>query len=173
MRSETKFGTKPVKSVGVVPKKRGRPAKVRPSTIQTMKESGDPDIEHVRDLYVVDRTEILEGADTENFRYRWCEESKMGLRKSQGYTEVDDPNVRTHHDGTYWQAEGRDRKQQNKGGLKLMKIPLTLAKKRDAIKAEKVARNSNSAENALTSDMRRYGGEVMGDAATSEVMGGE
>jgi len=172
MRSVSKnHGTKPMANAGLA-KKRGRPPKNRPSVIATMQTSDDPDIRFVRDLTVTDRTEVLSGADA-NFRYRWVEESRMGERKAQGYTEADDPGIVTHHDGNYWKPEGNDRKHQNKGGLKLMKIPVTLAAKRDAIKAEKADRALTAAENSLTGDMRRYGGEVLNDSDTAGVMGGE
>lgn len=171
MRSVTKQGMRPVAEIGA--KKRGRPRKVKASTVQVMQESNDPDIQFVRDLTVTDRTEILAGADTTNFRYRWVEESRIGERKLQGYSEVDDPGVKTYHEGNYWKPEGVDRKRANKGGLKLMKIPMSLAKKRDAIKAEKVNRQSEASEQSFVSDMRRHGGEVMSDAATSDILGGE
>jgi len=172
MRSVTKkVGVKPMSNAGLA-KKRGRPPKAKVSTVNQMKANEDPDIRFIRDLTVTDRTEILEGADP-NFRYRWVEESKIGLRTSQGYTPADDEGIRTHHDSNYWQPEGSDTRFKNKGGLKLMKMPVSLAKKRDAIKAEKVERNSADMESSLTSSITRNGGELMSDAAVSRAIEGE
>lgn len=151
------------------PRRRGRPPKVRPSTLETMKTNEDPDLRFVRDLAVSDRTEILEGKDA-SFRYRWCEETKVRTRESQGYTKVDDKDVKTHFDGNYMPAEGFDARKANKGGLVLMKIPETLGKKRDALKAEKVSQQSQAMEAQHTSAMRDAGGEVL-DANDSFVAG--
>jgi hypothetical protein len=148
-------------AANVAPKRRGRPPKVRPSTLEAMKTNEDPDMRFILDLSGSDRTEILEGAP-DGFRLRWCEESKVRTRESQGYTKVDDPKVKTHFDGNYMPAEGYDVRKANKGGLILMKIPETLAKKRDAIKAEKVDRQSQSMESQHLSSMRDAGGEVLG-----------
>lgn len=148
-------------TVGVIaPKKRGRPPKVRPTTLETMKTNDDPDMRFIRDLAVSDRTEILEGKE-DGFRYRWCEESKVRTRESQGYSKADD-GVKTHFDGNYMPAEGYDARKANKGGLVLMKIPETLGKKRDAIKAEKVEAQSRSMEAQHVNSMRDAGGEVLG-----------
>lgn len=159
MLKVTSKGSKQV--INLAPKKRGRPPKNQPSVLATMQNNDDPDIRFVRDLTVSDRTEILEGKDP-NFRYRWCEESKLRTREYQGYTKVTDPNVRTHFDGNYMPAEGFDRRMSNKGGMVLCKIPESLAKKRDAIKSEKVNQQSQAMEAQHISEMQQAGGAVLG-----------
>ena len=159
MLKVTNKGSKNV--VNLSPKRRGRPPKVRPSVIEEMKANNDPDIRFLRDLSVNDRTEIIDGKDP-NFRYRWVEESKLRTREAQGYTKVSDPNIRTHFDGNYMPAEGYDSRMQNKGGMILCKIPESLAKKRDAMKSEKIAQQSQAAEARHVSEMVQGGGAVLG-----------
>lgn len=158
LKVTSKIGGKAINNL--TPKKRGRPPKVVQSTLAAMQENNDPDIRHVRDLAVNDRTEVL-GGDP-NFRYRWVEESKLRSREYQGYTKETDPNVRTHFDGNYMPAEGYDRRLANKGGMVLCKIPETLAKKRDAIKSEKVAQQSRAMEAQHISEMQQAGGAILG-----------
>ena len=160
LKVSSKGGSSGKMMANLTPKKRGRPAKVRPSTLETMKATEDPDIRFVRDLTVGDRTEILDGKDP-NFRYRWVEESQLRTREYQGYTKVTDPNVRTHFDGNYMPAEGFDRRMQNKGGMVLCKIPESLARKRDAIKTEKATQQSQAMEAQHVSAMQQAGGAVL------------
>lgn len=142
-------------------KRRGRPPKVQKTILAAMQENEDPDIRFVRDLSVNDRTEIIDGKDP-NFDYRWVEESQMRLRESQGYTKVNDSDVRTHFDGNYMPAEGYDRRMANKGGMVLCKIRKELKQKRDAIKSEKIAMASQAAEQRHVADMQGAGGAVLG-----------
>ena len=116
----------------VASKRRGRPPKVRPSTLDTMNAQNDPDIRFIQDLTVTDPTAIVQGADPEK-HYRWCEESKMRTRQFQGYTKVTDQNVKTNYDGNFMPAEGFDMRRANKGGMILCEIPKSLYQKRQAI----------------------------------------
>ncbi|HEY5997964.1 MAG TPA: hypothetical protein VI078_01505 [bacterium] len=155
--------------VNLTPKKRGRPPKVRPSVLDTMKANEDPDIRFMRDLTVNDRTEVINGDP--NFVYRWCEESKLRTREMQGYEKNPDPDVKTHFDGNYMPPEGYDRRLTNKGGMVLCRIKKSLHEKRVAYKAEEVAKQSAAMEAQHVSEMRQTGYEVLG-ASDPVVVGG-
>jgi len=137
-------------------KRRGRPPKARPSTLETMSAQNDPDIRFIRDLTVTDRTGVVEGADPSK-EYRWCEESKLRTRQFQGYTRVTDSKVKTHFDGNFMPAEGYDMRQANKGGMVLCEIPKSLHQKRQAIKAEKTRQQSDAMEAQHISEMQQSG----------------
>lgn len=167
MRSETRGNGKVITRQKPVsaPKKRGRPKKVQPPVIEQMKADSEfaPQIKFLRDLAVNDVTEVLEGADP-GFVYRWCEESKIPLRESQGYATVGESEVKTHFPSNFMPPAGFETRQTNRGGMKLMKIPRKLKEYRDKMKDEKVDEQMQAFDSQMARNISDSGYEALPDS---------
>lgn len=153
MRKVVRIGQKSVA------KKRGRPRKA--TTMEVMEKSGDPDITFVRDLVHHDRTEIM-GKD-EDFEYRWSRADRIAERERQGYIKADDANLKSYHDGNFWNPEGKDTRL-SRGGMVLMKIPKTRHEMRQRIKEEENERTSAAEDSRLRASLTSEGSQVLPDS---------
>lgn len=153
MRKVTKIGA------SNAPKRRGRPRKVV-TTIDELKQKGDPEITHVMDLMHHDRTEVA-GKDP-NKVYRWVREDRIAERERQGYAKTDDSKLKSYHDGNYWNPEGRDIRH-TKGGSILMEIPKDRYELRCKIKEERVEEQSQAMDMQLRSALSQGGSQVLPD----------
>lgn len=155
MKQTIRIGLKPGQ------KKRGRPRKVKANTLAKMQQDNDPNITFVRDLIHHDRTAVT-GKD-DNFVYRWCRADRIAERERQGYVRVDDENVKSCHDGNFWNPEGKDARLA-KGGNVLMKIKKDVSEMRQRIKEEQIEDASVAEDARLRYSLVSEGSSVLPDS---------